>query len=133
MTHPHLPAYQWPSHWPVSLRGKGNRRLTHPRADWIAEPENFDIPDYVREYRFHPTRRWRFDYAWPSSKVALEVDGGAGAFGRHSRPGGMRADHEKANTAMLMGWTVLRVVAGEETRIGTTLLIHQALTRKVAA
>ena len=30
------------------------------------------------EYRFHPTRKWRFDYAWPENKIALEVEGGSG-------------------------------------------------------
>lgn len=33
-------------------------------------------PEFVREHRFHPTRRWRFDFAWPDEKVALEVEGG---------------------------------------------------------
>ncbi len=122
-----------PAHWPIQRIGQLGRRLTHPRADWTKAPEAFDLPPYVREYRFHAVRRWRFDYAWPEHKVALEVDGGAGAFGRHSRPGGMRADHEKSNTALLQGWTVLRVLTGEETRLATVLLLHQALTSRAAA
>ena len=119
----------WPDHWPVATRGKLNRRLIHPRADWIADPAAFDLPPYVRELRFHPERRWRFDYAWPDARVALEVDGGAGAFGRHSRPGGMRGDHEKANAAQLAGWIVLRCIAGEETRLATVLTLVRALAK----
>lgn len=111
----------------VTYTGKGGRRLKHPRADWIAAPAVFGVPMFEVEHAFHPGRLWRFDYAWPALKVALEVDGGAGGYGRHSRPGGMRKDHEKLNTAAVMGWTVLRVLAGEETRLATLDLLKQAL------
>ena len=30
----------------------------------------------VREHRFAPPRRWRFDLAWPAERLAVEVDGG---------------------------------------------------------
>jgi very-short-patch-repair endonuclease len=62
------------------------------------------------EYRFHPTRKWRFDYAWVSEKVALEIDGGGAIGGRHSRIDGMRKDAEKANAAIEEGWRVLRAL-----------------------
>ena len=29
-----------------------------------------------REYRFFPGRLWRFDFAWPESKVAVKIEGG---------------------------------------------------------
>ena len=66
-----------------------------------------DLPQPVREYRFHPTRRWRFDFAWPPQKVALEVSGGRYAFagGRHASDD----DHGKLNAAAAMGWRVLHV------------------------
>lgn len=38
------------------------------------------------EHRFHESRRWRFDYAWPEHRVALEVEGGVWTRGRHTRP-----------------------------------------------
>lgn len=65
-----------------------------------------DLPGPVPEYRFHPVRRWRFDYAWPARRVACEVDGGqwrAGG-GRHNGD----PDREKLNTAAALGWRVLR-------------------------
>ena len=34
--------------------------------------------EVVKEFRFHETRKWRFDYAFPSHKIAIEVDGGCG-------------------------------------------------------
>ena len=38
--------------------------------------KEFGIAEPVYEYKFHPTRRWRFDLAWPDKKVAVEVQGG---------------------------------------------------------
>src|SRR5215475_3616350 len=29
-----------------------------------------------REFRFHPVRQWRIDFAWPAYRVAIEIDGG---------------------------------------------------------
>ena len=66
------------------------------------------MPEPVAEFRFHPVRRWRFDYAWPDAKVALEVEGGIWTGGRHTRGAGFVADLEKYNTATALGWRVLR-------------------------
>ena len=64
------------------------------------------LPKYETEYRFHPTRKWRFDFAWPDWKIAVECDGMAwqAGGGRHNTD----ADREKINTATSMGWSVLR-------------------------
>lgn len=59
-----------------------------------------------QEYQFHKTRRWRFDFAWPSKMVAVECDGmvwQAGG-GRHNTD----ADRDKINNAVKIGWRVLR-------------------------
>lgn len=118
---------------PIQTHGKNGRPLKHQRADWITNPAEFSIPPYRTEFQFHPVRRWRFDYAWPEHRVALEIDGGSGAWGRHSRPEGMRGDHEKVNTATTMGWRVFRVLAGEETRVTTLRLLQSLLTTDQAA
>ena len=70
-----------------------------------------DAPEPVAELRFHPVRRWRMDYAWPNSMVALELDGGTWARGRHTRGAGYRGDCEKLNAAASLGWVVYRVTA----------------------
>ena len=64
-----------------------------------------------REYRFHPTRRWRFDFAWPAQRAAVEVDGGrwAPGGGRHSTPG----DYQKLRQAVLLSWRVLAFQSSE--------------------
>lgn len=66
------------------------------------------LPVPLMEYRFAPPRRWRFDYCWPEQFVAVEVEGGVFAGGRHTRGAGYRADLQKYNTATLMGYRVLR-------------------------
>ena len=67
------------------------------------------IPTPAAEYRFAPPRRWRFDFAWPDYRIALEVEGGIWTGGRHVRGKGYEKDCEKYNTAQLEGWKVYRV------------------------
>lgn len=64
--------------------------------------------DVVAEHRFHDTRKWRFDYAVPSMRIAIEVEGGVWTGGRHTSSAGFLRDMEKYNEAALNGWLVLR-------------------------
>lgn len=64
--------------------------------------------EVVRELKFHPTRRWKFDFAMPERMLAIECEGGAWSNGRHTRGSGFVADMEKYNEAALLGWSVLR-------------------------
>jgi very-short-patch-repair endonuclease len=81
-----------------------------PELDLAAALRGAPVDDWLEEYRFHPTRKWRFDFAWPAQKVAVEVEGGVYGRGRHVRPAGFIADCEKYNTAAHDGWLVLRFV-----------------------
>ena len=67
------------------------------------------LPEPVAEFRFHPTRRWRFDWALVEQKVALEVQGGLFVQGRHARGAALLKEFEKLNTAAVMGWVVVFV------------------------
>ncbi len=60
----------------------------------------------VREYVFHPKRRWRFDFAFPEHKLSIEIEGGVN--GRHQRRAGFEADCVKYAHAAVMGWLVMR-------------------------
>ena len=80
-----------------------------------------------KEFRFHPTRRWRFDYAVPSLKIAVEVDGGVWTGGRHINPAGYINDMEKLNNAAAMGWLVLRITTDDRFAIKTYELIKQTI------
>lgn len=72
---------------------------------------SFLLNNWEAEYRFHPTRRWRFDWAYPAKKVAVEFEGGVATRGRHTRILGYTKDCEKYNQAALLGWAVLRYTA----------------------
>jgi hypothetical protein len=72
------------------------------QATWAA-----GIPEPDREHMFHAGRRWRFDFAWPEVKLAVEIEGR----GRHQTVVGARQDCDKYNTAAREGWRVLRFPA----------------------
>ncbi len=61
--------------------------------------------DWTAEYKFHASRKWRFDWAYPERKIAVEVSGGQWAAhgGRHSRD----VDRDKKNHAAADGWRIL--------------------------
>ena len=81
----------------------------------------------VKEHQFHDTRKWRFDYAFPNLKVAIEVDGAVWTLGRHNRPAGYLADMEKLNTAASMGWLVLRITPDDRFLLTTRQIIDATL------
>lgn len=63
---------------------------------------NAMFPGAVPEYRFCE-RRWRFDFAWPDKKVALEIGGKIRSDARR------RNDVYKYSRAVALGWRVVRV------------------------
>lgn len=62
------------------------------------------LPAPVFEYQFHPSRKWRFDLAWPDARIYLEVDGGIWITGGHNRGAQILKDWEKRNAATALGW-----------------------------
>ncbi|MDW8293238.1 MAG: hypothetical protein RML84_09135 [Anaerolineae bacterium] len=78
-----------------------------PYVALAAQIAGWEAP--LPEYRFHPHRRWRVDFAWPSERVALEIEGGAWVYGRHNRPSGYLNDLEKYNALAVFGWRLLRL------------------------
>ena len=70
---------------------------------------NEGLPKPSQEFEFHPSRKWRFDFAWPGHKVAVEIEGVTKTGGRHQRRDGFIKDAEKYEAAMVLGWIVYRV------------------------
>lgn len=83
--------------------------------------------DAVAEHRFHPTRRWRFDFALPGDRIGIEIDGGVWTGGRHTRGAGFIKDQEKTNAAAVLGWRVLRFVPADVGSGRLLLVVKQAL------
>ncbi len=74
-----------------------------------------DGPALQPEFRFHPTRKWRADYAHLESRTLIELEGGVWVGGRHNRAAGFVADAEKYLEAALGGWRVVRLVGSQLT------------------
>lgn len=89
------------------------------KIEWILRSEGIE---YQKEYRFHPERKFRFDYCIPEKKIAIEYEGlftfvkdeqGKTKLGksRHTTVSGYEKDTEKYNLAAINGWLVLRYTA----------------------
>lgn len=86
------------------------------------------LPKPESEHRFAPPRKWRFDYAWPSCKVALEIEGGAWIQGRHTRGAGYVKDMAKYSEAAILGWRILRVTPQQVQNGEALTLVERALS-----
>lgn len=99
-----------------TTKGKPGRPIKtdkpHVSAILLAEVKHHRIPEPQSEYQFCK-RKWRFDFAWPQEKIALEIEGGIWINGRHNRGYGFEKDMEKYNEAQIMGWTILRYSTGQ--------------------
>lgn len=91
----------------------------------------YGLPAYEREYRFAPPRRWRIDCAWPTHvpPVAVELEGGTFAGGRHTRGTGYAADCVKYNEMARRGWRLYRFTAGllDSDPDGCMAMVREAL------
>lgn len=91
------------------------------------------LPDPVREYKFHPDRRFRTDFAWPSKKLLVEVEGGIWMKkGRHTSGKGYESDCTKYNEATLLGYRVLRFT-GNMVKSGTAITQIEEALRAIGA
>lgn len=91
------------------------------------------VPAPVPEYRFHPARRWRFDFCWPTHRLALEVQGAIFTQGRHTRGAALLKEFEKLNAAATLGYRVLfctptQIANGEAVQLVEAALQGQGLS-----
>lgn len=86
--------------------------------------------EWWAEWPFHPTRKWRFDYACPELKIAIEVDGGIFTGGRHSGGVGQLRDFEKGNAACAMGWYVFHTAPEDMHDLEFRKLVLEAIKER---
>lgn len=89
------------------------------------------LPEPEREFYAIPGRRFRFDFAWPTFKLLLEVQGGTWINGSHSRGAGVARDCEKGCLAVVEGWRVAHV-DGDQIRTGKAIRWIEAILRRAA-
>lgn len=80
-----------------------------------------------REYRFHPVRKWRFDFAIPDRLIGIEIEGGTWVAGRHNRGSGFEADCVKYSEAAVLGWRIIRATTDQVRRGEALIWIKSAL------
>ena len=99
--------------------------------DAFCKAKGWPVPE--AEVRFHPTRKWRFDWAWAEQKLALEIDGGVWVRGAHGRGTGIVRDQEKGREAAALGWRIIRCQPKELYSPGVLDAIHRALQWRTEA
>ncbi|MGL5912790.1 MAG: hypothetical protein ACRCZB_01395 [Bacteroidales bacterium] len=114
---------------PVKTKKKPQKPLKQPKTDMFTAICKSDLKiEVVKEHIFHPTRKWRFDYAIPELKIALEVEGGVWTGGRHTRPQGFLGDIEKYNAGALLGWRIFRTTPNDLCKLKTLNMIKEAIS-----
>lgn len=91
---------------PTTIRGNRWARMLALKL------EAHGIVGFKREVRFHPTRKWRFDFSNAQAMLAVEIEGITTEGGRHQRKKGFVGDIHKYSEALILGWRVLRVTPG---------------------
>lgn len=86
---------------------KGKAWITKNLWAWCRE-KGYELK---KEHGFHPTRKWRFDWAIPEINAGIEFEGIISDKSRHTTIKGYSGDVEKYNAAGELGWTVFRYTA----------------------
>jgi very-short-patch-repair endonuclease len=125
-------------------RGKKKTQQESREDEFAFQLKACKFPPVARQHRFAESigRQWRFDFAFPTVMLAVEIEGlvvtqmhervggklrvRTVVTGRHATITGFRADIEKYNSAAALGWTVLRF---EQKQVQTGEAL--ALTRRL--
>jgi len=75
---------------------------------WWAHEKGIEV---INEFRFHPIRRWKADFAVPEKRILIEYEGLNSERSRHTTLTGYTGDTEKYNAAQALGYKILRFTA----------------------
>lgn len=103
-------------------------RKNHQHFSKICLSLGMNCPE--AEHKFHPTRKWKFDFAFVHHKIAVEIEGGVWTGGRHTRGSGFVKDMEKYNAATELGWRILRYTPSDLGKSATYDQIMKTLLGK---
>jgi hypothetical protein len=98
---------------------------------FVALCKQHGLPEPELEYQIVKDRKYRWDFAWPLWRVALECNGGVWSGGAHGRRSGILRDYEKANLAAVLDWLCLYTTPDQLCTSETLTMLE--LTLKVAA
>lgn len=88
-------------------------RLSKGEETFAQHLKAYKIP-FEREVKFHPKRKWRFDFLLPN-KIAIECEGGTWSGGRHTRGKAFQEDCLKYGEAAILGYRVMRFTTDQIT------------------
>jgi len=105
--------------------------MSQLEEDFAFQLKAVGLPDPVREYKFHPDRKWRLDFYWDTG-WAVEINGGGWiqGGGRHNRNAGtMAKEYEKLNSCLENGIRVLQYT-GEQVKSGEAIMQMERIFKK---
>jgi len=118
----------------ILKREQAKAKRDHLVLTLLRDMKAMKLPAPVREWKFHPSRKWRFDLAWPvitTGKVAVEVEGGQWVKSRHRTGKGFAADMDKYNAGVLLGWRILRFTTSHIENGEAVPVISEALGHRL--
>lgn len=89
--------------------------------------------DLHSEYKFHPARRFRLDFAHLPSKTGIEINGGVWVKSKHSSGVGIQRDYEKQLIAASIGWVILPLSAASIQSDAALKLVRQAIELRMGS
>ena len=118
--------------------------MSNLEQQFAFQVKSYGLPEPATEYRFaahyvglgrgvrerllkNQLRDWRFDFAWPDIKLAVEIEGiNPDGSSRHQRIKGFNGDLRKYHAAQSLGWTVYRT-GRQMIKSGESILLIQKL------
>lgn len=101
-----------PAALPKGSRSRRTQRSEDFEALFAFQLQAAGAPPWERQYRFAREigREWRWDFAWPGLRLAVEIQGGIWkrGGGAHSHPLDILRNMEKQNDGALLGWRLLQ-------------------------